>query len=1202
MPDLVDTFAPLMVANSAIAEANRRQMEQLEKWRESIGVTKFWGSSRVMSAATEATIGPSISNWISRQGWEPDPKWKLDQKGYDLLREGVDEDLWPRFTEAVSFEHATFLREQAMRTTENRRLLASFGWKGAMLGTAAQLLDPAALGVAAVTGGLASAVRVGTAASRMAQLGKAGFVGASGMAAITATLGLDDPRIGAGDIALAGAAGAGFGVGASLARNANVLGRFALTGAGQAAPGVAGNLAGLATGDRTWSDLGVAAAHDLLMGGVFGAMHKATGIDRAAARLLKDSLWRDAVDTGIKPEDLSPSGRAFFAEQIGEAAEARRAEAIAPIAEELAASVRKGTDNQAIGAASIEDPAFQAPVPPVEGKLEGDLTLRGTNDARWFKASILNKRGREVNIEGQQGTTRDQQRFFGLPKFQFSLRFGNAGAWVGESVIPRMRRISNSLFIDRLQKSDGSLAEFTASEWAEMIRKRYDSRISVSLLDAHGEHVEKAVSEGKKPLSFDEFSAEAARAHIDPNHPSRSDPGIGRAVDSATKLYADMLGMMKRHGVFGAEGVTEDSGYVPRWWHRAALDDAIDRHGRESVINTLARAILREGGENIDPLSARYLAGAIVRRGGLRGFNKNAHWTPEERGSVQDALHFYLTTDLGMSPADSAAAIENVMASFAGMTKPENGGMIPRLRSRIPMDMLHEEVMADGSTLRVSDLLVHDMEQQVRAYARQAIGASANAEIFRVFARPGEKINTINDLLTSLDREARNYSLKPEEYTDDIKTIETALKLIAGIPLQDNNTATARTLKIIREMNMVRSLSSIGVGVQNLSESGGSIAQYGFVRSLDVFFPAFKSVIAKASRGDSKIMRELQEIGTAEDPFATRIRVNDGSEPQTGALAKASRMSHAASQVAMRVSGLKYGQGFMERGSTLLLMQHLSDVAASGKLPRKSLMTSLGWSEAKATKVMEALRKHQKSEDGPIGVKRWDPDVDSWGDIDAQAAYRQGIFRAVRRDILSPNLVEGPRWMTTPVGQLFAQLRRFTVQAWENKLLFAIQQRDVMVFKSVIGSMLAGGLGFAARTILEAPAKQDPEKYLKERLAPNMIAKAAFARSGYSSLIPGAIDSLMNISGRRSVFEFSRGSGLSGNFLQGIPTWDWLTSVARSRQAILGPMTNPEYSFSREDLRAIENGLWLPNVFGLRDVIDRLFDHLPAQSLQNARP
>jgi hypothetical protein len=82
--------------------------------------------------------------------------------------------------------------------------------------------------------------------------------------------------------------------------------------------------------------------------------------------------------------------------------------------------------------------------------------------------------------------------------------------------------------------------------------------------------------------------------------------------------------------------------------------------------------------------------------------------------------------------------------------------------------------------------------------------------------------------------------------------------------------------------------------------------------------------------------------------------------------------------------------------------------------------------------------------------------------------------------------------------------------------------------------MLFAGAAYVAQTALNYA--HDKEQ-LDKRLPRGEIAKAAYQRAGFSSLTPGAWDTMMMFTRGEPTFAYGRTTGLGTGFLVGNPTW-----------------------------------------------------------------
>lgn len=211
-----------------------------------------------LSEAANAALVPSFP---------ADPNWSPKRTDIDAVTDGIDEDLWYKYENAVSADHLYSLYVDNLSKMDRRRTLEQAGWSGVFARVVAELPEQAIIG--ALSGGLGSAVGA-TRAARMASYARAGFmagVPAVGMEAFRASV---NPDIRGADVALAGLSAFGGTVGGAIGSRAG--GGFVRVGAGvgigSALPfPVVGGLSGM---DRNEIILGSSAA--LLFGGTFGGL------------------------------------------------------------------------------------------------------------------------------------------------------------------------------------------------------------------------------------------------------------------------------------------------------------------------------------------------------------------------------------------------------------------------------------------------------------------------------------------------------------------------------------------------------------------------------------------------------------------------------------------------------------------------------------------------------------------------------------------------------------------------------------------------------------------------------------------------------------------------------------------------------------------------------------------------------------------
>jgi hypothetical protein len=112
------------------------------------------------------------------------------------------------------------------------------------------------------------------------------------------------------------------------------------------------------------------------------------------------------------------------------------------------------------------------------------------------------------------------------------------------------------------------------------------------------------------------------------------------------------------------------------------------------------------------------------------------------------------------------------------------------------------------------------------------------------------------------------------------------------------------------------------------------------------------------------------------------------------------------------------------------------------------------------------------------------------------------------------------------------------------------------------------------------------------------IAKGAFMKAGYSSLLPGLFDSTVPpLSGHRvgAQFSYGRSTGQSSDFVTGNPSYNLVKSGLGVGDAILG-VTNPDYRYSKENNTDIRRLSFFGNSYGIKNLFNLLAAGKPARS------
>jgi len=148
----------------------------------------------------------------------PDEDWaeQLNMETYQELTKDIPEDFHGFLDDTVSLEHAKATREYVLRSLENEKKMASWGWSGVPLRMALTIADPVAIGATVVTEGVAAPLIWGSKLSRIGRVVRGATAGAASNAAIEGYIASQSATRDEYDVLFAASAGAilGGGLGA----------------------------------------------------------------------------------------------------------------------------------------------------------------------------------------------------------------------------------------------------------------------------------------------------------------------------------------------------------------------------------------------------------------------------------------------------------------------------------------------------------------------------------------------------------------------------------------------------------------------------------------------------------------------------------------------------------------------------------------------------------------------------------------------------------------------------------------------------------------------------------------------------------------------------------------------------------------------------------------------------------------------------
>lgn len=876
-------------------------------------------------------------------------------------------------------------------------------------------------------------------------------------------------------------------------------------------------------------------------------------LDKAARRMQKQIEFDEAVDAGLKVTD---KGQMYFTDQIDVAKKRELVEALTSQldlpADELA-ELRKLPPDEILGRVNTRVP---------------DITYNGSD---------LNFR----NVT-------DAKSAFGR------MRFSMAGK-LGQSKVPGVRRLASMLANDPLVKADGSVIPQAASEWVTLEHK---VRLARFYRTANTEFkswaAARSVTLTQRVAGREQFFEDIGLAIRQPRGEYTSNPHVNRVADLMRDEQKELLALAQRYGVKGFENIDELDTYLMRVHSQAKIDQAVVRFGQANVERLIAESMIRAS-EDLTAAQA-----AKIARGYLRIVRNLDEFTDVTKARIfspdqSETLGRILRKEV---PGISDSEVEDILMRAAPRV-PERG--VPgRARRRLDLDESHkiDVTDADGNligSLAITDLLENNAETLMHVYSRQILGHSAMSEVFRGMAKsPDDVIDSFDTIIARLRDEGRAEGLSASgmrRLESDLSKLETLHRAVVGLPL-GRDTATADALRLMRSYQYIRVMNQVGFA--QVAETGMILSNAGLRATLQQM-PILRRIFSRARSGEltDAFLRELEAVlavGTdrLRNQVVARFDAHNAVVEFSGG--RFQRTLERGMRFTNDVSFMAPVNIVLQRYAAAAGIQRWANIAASGHIPSRARLASMGLTAKEARAITGQLKKHATMEPGLFGHRITETNVNKWDDEFAASKFVIAMDKWSRRVIQENDIGNLAQWMTTDLGRTIIQFRSFVAVAWEKQFLFNIQMHDWAAFTGLAWTMTFGGLAYIAQTYANSVGRSDRLEFLRERLSTSEIAAAAFQRSGYASFLPGVVDTGAQAVGLEQPFAYGR-TQLS-SWLNN-PSWDFANGlIYRMPRAGLTALADDE-EFTQRDARQFTRLLPYQNMLGVKNMVEALSSQLP---------
>ncbi len=1167
-----------------LLENRRKSLQNQDLIGAALDATDSWTSSWVMRQLTRPTR-------------EPDPSFKLsDPKTWELLSGGVSPSLWPDLADATSLDHGLDIRDRLLERQGMAKGLSEQGWKGIPLAMVVGMGDPVVAAATMLTGGLGAA----GAATRIGAAVRGGLVASATLAPFDLARAAVDPEYGAGDALFSAITNFGMGgvfgalhgptrtalngiakdieyttwKGAMGASHADEFGP--VPGEALRGPPVAHNEARLAGTPLEPKDSGITMTPELA-----DLMRESTLTERgkvAWRNEIGDQQKREAMEFLIEGSGLDPVEHADTIKALRELPpDEALSRFIRP--EDLDAQLMqravgtpvppRGTGGT-VGTGDGRIPSSQSSeLPsgpnsedsgggkPPPAKKPGDLDLSGTSDApapkggigltTWLTSNDKNPLVRWVaRALGHDG------------------QMTKAGDPLGDSVTLFQRRHAGAIREDFYRKFNANFAD-----WAQ------DPANGVTMFNRYAKMVE-----------FDNLAGIERKTPASITQPH---PAVKQMAADATEHYGRALDLAKRHQVPGAENLTNDPNYFARLWNHEAVQTGEAKYGsefHEFLANAIREADKKAGLPSDPDVTARMAKGMTRTIARKRGISDSGLGRMLSGASEDDMRAIF--KEVGISEAEGNDILARMKIDEPGGSK--------FFKPRAMLDEGYGQTMSDGKFLRVSDLVDNGLRRNVESYVRDLTARSGEAEFLRAFnAKAGTKITTTDGVLNHLRENGADLTA--------IKRLNTLKEAIMGHAHEDPSVARSM-LGIMRGLNHM-ALSG-GFFWNHVSQFGGAVFENGWRTFMDNM-PELSRIFARAKNGelDSPILRDIFGATGLDDDLASnhilsRFNPYDTEAPMGGKLQQATDLVRRGAQFSNRMSLFKPMMTMIRRMGALSITRNMAREALGDHIPKVERLAQYGMTPDDWGRFQAMIRENRDVIFGGKGDRAVRVNFNDWTDQQIASKFVLAIQNAVERYTLKMDPGETPLWMTKELGKVFSQFQTAHIAMYEKAIRHGVQVKDAKLFANMIGSTMLAAMAYTGRHAVNSIGRADAEEYRDKMLAPAAIAKAAFAKGGYASLIPGAIDTWQRATGGQPYFTATRTTGLDTSFFLGNPTVDLATAAVTGGMTIpgkhirgylgLGPEAK---TLNQHDMRNYVRLLPFQNVIGIKNMIDAYVTRFP---------
>lgn len=718
----------------------------------------------------------------------------------------------------------------------------------------------------------------------------------------------------------------------------------------------------------------------------------------------------------------------------------------------------------------------------------------------------------------------------------------------------------------------------------------------------------------KKGRAWDQFNREIAD-FVEDTAPavdvSKHVSGAANEFRRVMREYQELLNNPRRDKGGVGRPISEigpDPHYIAKYADHEAINTHLERFEWETLRNFVRQAIFARKAD-IDADMADRMA-----EGWLRNITKAGYGMEDgaslalSRGDREAFKEAFANGNAASHLTDEDVARIFDDLEGLGRTADDGNSGFARTKRRTLMDYRFEAEIRgrDGAMHKLSmkDFFIRDADFVLNRYSRQTSGRVALSQM--EIRDPKSNALLIDGIRTKVEfekvldwvrddwqkRHGLSFAEKKSGADLDTANLKYLWDSVTGTPHYNTTNKVYEWMRRLREFNFIRLMNRMGIAQsQEFSRMLGTLG----VKAMFQHIPSLRR-IAKDGRSvpRDRIQQELEAAtgkGTEMDFGRHRYRYEDELIGTAG-FGKAGRgidrMLEKGKRLTANVSLMTHIHSIQQKWTMRAVSQRLYDFARQtstgadfdlSRLRGANLnkLRAIGMSDADLKGVFAALLKHGETPSGSklaaLNMDQWEPAV--------RSRFVNTLTRWTDRIIHQNDQATLSRWMSQPVVQMMTQFRSFVIGSWAKSTLYNLHNFDARTFATMMLELMA-----AAGTWLLTRASTG--QLTEDDLDPATLARAAFGRAAFMSIVPMGVDTATTFTPLGPLFQF-RTSGAPTDFLLGNPSADFIDTISKFASGLSDAAVNgetPSAATMQQGVRSLPFGNFVPFTGALSLMID----------------